>query len=112
VELLETRHGVLAGRIAPDAAAARYAQVAARADSSARFTWSGVQIRARLDSYADPFGNLTVARRALLEQAREETKRGRMDEAARLRAQLEAALTPMQRVQLQAYWDDYVAKMR
>jgi hypothetical protein len=112
VELLETRLGVLAGRLAPEAAAARYAQVAARADSSARFTWNGVQDRSRLDSYADPFGNLTVARRALLEQAREETKRGRMDEAARLRTQLDAQLPPVQRIQLQAYWDDYVAKMR
>ncbi|MFL5539323.1 MAG: hypothetical protein ACJ8J0_10030 [Longimicrobiaceae bacterium] len=111
VELLETRLGVLAGRIAPEAAAARYAGIAARA-GDARFTWTGVQDRSRLDSYFDPFGNLTVARRALLEQAREEAKRGRADEAARLRTQLEAQLTPVQRIQLAAYWDEYVARMK
>jgi len=71
-----------------------------------------VQDGTRIDSYADPFGNLTVARYALLEQAREETRRGRTEEAARLRAQLDAQLTPVQRIQLRAYWDDYVAKMR
>jgi hypothetical protein len=112
VELLETRLGVLAGRIAPEAAAGRYADVAARAGAEARFTWTGVQDRSRLDSYFDPFGNLTVARRALLEQAREEAKRGRADEAARIRGQLDGQLTPVQRIQLAAYWDEYVARMR
>jgi len=112
VELLETRLGVLAGRVAPEAAAARYAEIAARPGADAKGTWNGVQDRSRLDSYFDPFGNLTIARRALLEAAREETKRGRTEEATRLRAQLEAGLSPVQRIQLQAYWDDYVVKMR
>ena len=76
-----------------------------------RVTWTGVQDRSRLDSYADPFGNLTVARRALLEQAREETRRGSADEAARLRAQLERSSRRCSASRLQRR-DEYVAGMR
>ncbi|HEU4451445.1 MAG TPA: hypothetical protein VFR81_00255, partial [Longimicrobium sp.] len=110
--LLETRLGVLTGRLAPEEAAARYAAIAGEAAADARFTWDGVLDRSRLDSYFDPFGNLTVRRRALLEGAREETKRGRAAVAAALRTRAEEGLTPLQRAQLGAHWDDHLAGMR
>ncbi|HEX8694084.1 MAG TPA: hypothetical protein VF746_16805 [Longimicrobium sp.] len=112
VALLQTRLAVLTGELAPAAALARYEELARRADADARFTWDGVRDRSRLDSYFDPFGNLTVARRALLEAAREHGKLGHAGPAAELRRRLEAGLSPLQRAQLAAYWEDWLAGMR
>ncbi|HEX5725794.1 MAG TPA: hypothetical protein VFX98_10045 [Longimicrobiaceae bacterium] len=112
VELLETRLGVLTGTLTPAAAAARYEELARRAGAEARFTWDGVRDRSRVDSYVDPFGNLTVGQRALLEAAREHAKLGHAPRAAELRKELEAKLTPLQRMQLAAYWEDHLAQAR
>ena len=50
---------------------------------------------------------------ALLEQARERHKLGQIEEARALRERLVASgrLSLVQRLQLAAYWDEYVAQM-
>jgi hypothetical protein len=39
-----------------------------------KFTWTGVKDFSRVDSYFDPFGNLSLAKRIRLELAREYRK--------------------------------------
>ncbi|MDQ2741690.1 MAG: hypothetical protein M3Z66_05265, partial [Chloroflexota bacterium] len=65
-------------------------------------------------SYYDPFGNLTVGERALVEAARENHKLGRSTEMGRWRATLagDDRLTIVQRIQLEAYWYEHVLNSR
>src|SRR3546814_14807812 len=58
-----------------------------------RFTWDGVKDRKRIDSYFDPFGNLTIAQRARLEAARIYYLLGRDPEAEAIRSALRAELS-------------------
>jgi hypothetical protein len=109
--LLRARFEVLAGRLRPTEALAAYRAVAESAGGT-RFAWTGVKDRARVDSYFDPFGNLTVKQRAMLEQARELGKLGRGAEADALRDRLAAELGGVQAAQLLAYWPAYVRQMR
>lgn len=109
IRLLETRLDVLQGHITPAAAVERYHAVATEA-GDAPFTWTGVTDAARIDSYFDPFGNLTVRQRALLEAARELQRNGEDDAAAAIRHELGSALGKRKKAQLAAYWDRYVPK--
>lgn len=106
--LLATRLGVVTGALAQLEAADRYAAIAREADPEARFTWDGVLDRRRLDSFADPFGNLTVARRARLEQARELGKAGRAAESREVLDRLAGELSPLQAAQLEAYAPEWL----
>lgn len=103
VQLLATRLDLLQGRISRAEAIGRYRQIAATA-GEARFTWTGVKDIRRLDSWFDPFGNLSVRQRAHLELARESIRAGRRAEADRLRTALGGELTARQRRQLDGYW--------
>jgi len=78
----------------------------------AGFTWTGALDRARLDTFADPFGNLTIRERALLEEARERHKLGDAQTAGALRDRLLASLPPMKAGQLRAYWVEWVEEAR
>jgi hypothetical protein len=68
--LLRTRYAVLTQDLPPRAAATAYERAAAAVDSAARFMFTGVQDRGRIDSYYDPFGNMPIRERADLEAAR------------------------------------------
>ncbi|MGI9377497.1 MAG: hypothetical protein ACR2PC_15610 [Tsuneonella suprasediminis] len=68
--LLRIRYDLLTGTIDPAKAARRYAALAADTPDDARFAWTGVEDKSRVDSFFDPFGNLSVRQRALVEQAR------------------------------------------
>lgn len=112
--LLRARYAVLTEHRAPAAAAAAYEQIAAGIDSAARFTFTGVEDTRRLDSYYDPFGNLGVRERALVEAAREWARAGQPARAERLRTALLHAggsgpWTPLRRAQLGVYWERYIA---
>jgi len=106
--LLRTRLDVVAGRLDAVTAAQRYEEIASRVEADERFTWDGVLDRRRLDSFFDPFGNLTVADRARLERARELRRAGRTEESDRSIAELAATLTPLKAAQLRSYWDTWV----
>ncbi len=110
-DLLETRLGVLAGRIPPREARDRYRRIGEAAGNSV-FRWTGVLDRRRLDSYFDPFGNLTIAQRARLEMARESAKLNEPGETQRLRRLLAGELPELQRVQLEAYWREFLEQTR
>lgn len=106
--LFRVRLELLQGRIRREEAIARYRAIAAEA-GDARFAWNGVKDPARVDSYFDPYGNLDVRRRALLEAARETWAAG---DAAAAQALVDACvegLSPRQRSQLRGYWERDVA---
>lgn len=110
VRLLRTRHSVLRGTLAPDDAIASYGQIAQQAQPAARFTFTGVEDARRIDSYFDPFGNLGVRQRAVVEQAREQVRAGRTARARELRRELLASGSwpPLRRAQLLVYWQRYI----
>lgn len=106
-DLLAARLAELEGAD-PRALLARYRQIVTVAGDR-RFTWTGVKDPSRLDSYYDPFGNLTVGSRALLEAARLHLRLGERVTADRIRRQLAATLnSEAKRQQLDGYWARYI----
>jgi hypothetical protein len=108
VRLLATRLQVLTGELPPQEALQRYQRIAEEAGDSVPFTWTGVKDSTRLDSYFDPFGNLSVGQRARLEAARELLRLGREGEAQALRGEMARGLPPRMERQLEAYWDEHL----
>lgn len=106
--LFQTRLAVLAGARSPAEALEDYRQIADDPNAMVPFTWNGVKDASRVDSYFDPFGNLSVAQRAALESARELYKLGDIDAAAGVRNALSGALTATRAAQFLAYWPDHV----
>lgn len=108
--LLQTRLEVLTDRITREEALTRFTNVWHQTDGKKHFTFDGMHRRDRIDSYYDPFGNLTVRQRALLEMARESHKLGRTTAATELRRLLrdDESFSSLQRGQLDAYWCEYV----
>ncbi|MGJ7903678.1 hypothetical protein [Lysobacter sp. 1R34A] len=109
--LFRVRLDRLQGRIERGDAIARYRAIAAEA-GDARFAWTGVKDKARVDSWFDPFGNLDVRRRALLEAARESWAAGDAAAANELLDACSEGLSPRQRDQLRGYWQRDVAVAR
>jgi hypothetical protein len=110
MRLLRVRHAVLARHLPASDAAAQYERIAQGADSTARFTFTGVEDARRVDSYYDPFGNLTVRQRARLEAAREWMRAGRPADARRLGDAIRASARwgDLARAQFEAYWRRYI----
>ncbi len=109
VRLLATRLHVLTGAMAPEDALEQYLGIAKEAGGSTDFTWTGVKDVTRLDSYFDPFGNLSVGQRARLEAAREHLRLGQHAEALLVRQELAGELTSRMQRQLEAYWAEHLA---
>jgi hypothetical protein len=109
--LFRVRLDLLQGRIERGDAIARYRAIAADA-GDARFAWTGVKDTARVDSWFDPFGNLDVRRRALLEAARESWAAGDATVANELLEACTEGLSSRQREQLRGYWQRDVAVSR
>ncbi|WP_129793780.1 hypothetical protein [Sphingosinicella sp. CPCC 101087] len=106
-ELLAARLAELEGTPAR-ASLAEYSRIAGTA-GDAPFSWTGVRDRSRLDSFFDPFGNLTVAQRASVEAARVHHALDEQEAAETLRLGLRQALdSDLKRLQLDAYWARYV----
>ena len=72
----------------PEDAAQHYERIRMMAEDDERFTFTGVKDAARIDSYYDPFGNLSIEQRARLEIARESYKGGRVEAAEGMRTHL------------------------
>ncbi|MXV07027.1 MULTISPECIES: hypothetical protein [unclassified Xanthomonas] len=101
--LLRTRLALLRGQIAPAEARRRYARLAEETPAALAFGWTGVQDRTRVDSFFDPFGNLTVRQRATLELARTDYALGRNRDGEAAIARLKADLSPRKALQLSGY---------
>ncbi len=110
--LLRTRMAVLHSGLPPREAIEQYGQARVMAGAGEHFTFDGVVDRRRIDSYYDPFGNLTIHERALLEQAREYHKLGRADAVRERLRELRgvARASDIQGRQLEAYWEEFVSR--
>lgn len=109
--LLKTRWQVLTKRITAQEALSSYQRASDLAKSDEQFTWTGVKDRSRLDSYFDPFGNLSIGQRAEIEMARENNKLKRLSAVEESRKRLMSQLSELKIQQLAAYWDEYILKM-
>ncbi|WP_295918156.1 hypothetical protein [uncultured Xanthomonas sp.] len=101
--LLRTRLALLSGQLAPAEARRRYTRLAEETPAELAFGWTGVQDRTRVDSFFDPFGNLTVRQRATLELARTDYALGRSRDGDAAIARLKADLSPRKALQLSGY---------
>lgn len=106
--LLAARLAEMQGRMSPEQALSAYLAIAEEAGEPT-FAWDGVKDRKRIDSYFDPFGNLTIAQRARLEAARIYYLLGPDREAEAIRTALRSELgTSLKQAQLDGYWPLYV----
>lgn len=108
--LLKTRFDTLRNKITAQEALSGYQKAFETAQPDEPFTWTGVKDKSRIDSYFDPFGNLSVRQRAQLEMARENIKLKRESAAEDIRRQLSSQLPVLKAQQLAAYWDEYLVK--
>lgn len=106
-DLFAAKLAEISGRDA-SAALRDYLRIAKAAGDN-RFTWTGVRDKARIDSYFDPFGNLPVASRALLEAARIHVSQCRPEQAAEIHDRISRSLeSDLKSIQFKAYWARYV----
>jgi len=112
--LFRARYDVLTARTASATAAPGYERLAAAMDSSARFTFTGVEDARRVDSFYDPFGQLSIRERALVEAAREYAAVGRADRVEQLRAEVVRGRTwsLLARGEFDVYWERYITRKR
>lgn len=106
--LFRARLEELTGQLAPRAAVTRYRSLLVTTPADAAFAWTGVKDASRLDSFFDPFGNLSVRQRITLELVRSLRASGGSREAARLLSELRNELTERKGRQLDAYAAEYL----
>lgn len=109
--LLKTRLRVLRSQLTPQQALINYQKAIDLAKPGEQFTWTGVKDHSRVDSYFDPFGNLSIRQRAQLEMARENGKLKQISLVEDIRKQLMRQLSPLKAQQLATYWDEFLLKM-
>jgi hypothetical protein len=106
--LFRLRLARLTGAASATATLAAYRELLVHMPKDAGFTWTGVQDHTRVDSYFDPFGNLSLHQRLQLEIGRELYASGHPAEAEAQRAALAKLLSPTQAAQLSSYWDMFI----
>jgi hypothetical protein len=111
-DLLRARFDVLRGSARPQQAIAEYDRLLNRTEPKKGFTYTGVTDHRRVDSFFDPFGNLTISQRLLLELARENFKLHNTEGSTSAKNRLlHSGLSAMQKAQLEGYWQRYVEQM-
>lgn len=111
VQFLKTRLQILTKQIDSQQALKSYEQIYRTIEADEQLTWNGVKDKSRVDSYIDPFGNLSLKQRALLEMARENSKLSQLSKTEEIRKQLKGQLSIQKAQQLEAYWEEYLVKM-
>lgn len=112
LEFLKVRLGVLTNRIGGKEAAEMYELLLNGIDSNQAFTFTGVKEATRVDSYFDPFGNLTIENRIYVEIARECSKIGDFQRVMEIKNFLMSQIPTFQGIQLNAYWDKHVLNIK
>ncbi|MGV3482348.1 MAG: hypothetical protein ACO1O3_20520 [Sphingobium sp.] len=101
--LYRIRYRQLTGLVALAETIDAYRKLSRDPGASVMPIWNGVKDPARIDSYFDPFGNLSVAQRATVELARCLAVKGKGREAADELARARAGLADMKVRQLDVY---------
>lgn len=114
VRLLKIRMEVLTNLYKAEEAILQYEQLKSEIEPNIKFTFNGVKDPSRIDSYFDPFGNMPILNRLHIETAREYSKINDFDQVAIIKEILleQETMSTLKRLQLNAYWDDYVVSMR
>jgi hypothetical protein len=107
-QLFRVRLDQLTGKISADSAMRRYRELIAATPPDVTFSWTGVKDTARLDSYFDPFGNLSVRQRATLELVRVLRAIGAAAEATSLLDKLKHEIGERKGRQLNEYAIEYL----
>ena len=110
VHLLKTRLAILSEDISGEEAIGDYVSLLTTVNSDEEFTYTGVIDSSRVDSFFDPFGNLTIQNRLMIELARENYKLNNLFEVESIKNELfnSANLSVLQIKQLEVYWDEYL----
>jgi hypothetical protein len=108
VRLFEIRYDELRGTLQGKALADAYESVANTTPESSRFSWDGVKDEYRVDSYFDPFGNVSIHQRAQLEYARVLFHTNQAQRATELVTSLASELNSLQASQLNYYVSQYI----
>ena len=111
LDLLKIRLGVLTNRIGSKEAVAQYEELINTIDTDQVFTFNGVKDDSRIDSYFDPFGNLSIENRIYVEIARECSKIGDIKKVIEIKNLLLNQISKLQGIQMNAYWEKYLLNM-
>lgn len=108
VQLLKVKFDKLRKLISSEIAYERYLKLLYSVNDEHRFTYTGVKYEDRIDSFYDPFGNLSVKNRIILEMIRECNNLKRVVELEKLKNDLVSSLTPYQREQFHIYFNQFL----
>lgn len=111
VELYKIRLDLLTKAKESKKAINEYQKIINDINPNSTFHYNGLKDKWRLDSYYDPFGNLTILHRVYLELAREYSKINSFEKVEEIKELLSKELSSFQRLQLNYYWDNYLIKM-
>lgn len=111
VKLIETKLELLKETITESEAIKRYIELEKELNYYQRFTYTGVKDKSRIDSYFDPFGNLSVKNRLRVELGKNFYNIKQKDKVQVLKEEIlnMSSLTIFQERQLEAYWSMYIS---
>ncbi|WP_299668156.1 hypothetical protein [uncultured Polaribacter sp.] len=111
LEFFKVKYDVLRNKIDSKIAIKSYLKLLTNISKDSKFTWTGVKHNYRIDSYFDPFGNLTLWQRIHLELAREYLK---INNTAAYQKQKELLFKEFKGFKLgmlSAYWGEHIHTM-
>ena len=113
VKLLEVKLEHLKEAITDTEAIKRFIELEKELNYYQRFTYTGVQDKTRIDSYFDPFGNLSIKNRLRIELGKSFYNIKQKDKVQVLKEEIlnMSSLTIFQEKQLEAYWDMYISAL-
>lgn len=105
VQFFKTRLGVLTKGPNREEAISVYENILTSVNANEKFTYTGVKDTGRVDSFFDPFGNITIKDRLKIELARENYKLNNLTEVEAIKKTLFESeyLTVFQSKQLEVY---------
>jgi len=109
-KLFSIRYKLLYHHINSAQAIEEYRKVLTGLSKENKFTWTGVKNMQRIDSYFDPFGNMTVWQRSQLELAREYFATGDRINYTKTKEILENEFTGLKKSLLREYMKIYLEK--
>ncbi|HKI79361.1 MAG TPA: hypothetical protein VKA26_12525 [Ignavibacteriaceae bacterium] len=104
------RYKLLKKEITHENAIDEYKSLLENVNEKTMFTWTGVKDKRRLDSYFDPFGNMTLWQRTHLELAREYYLINDFTNYLKEKNIIMAEFNGLKKAMLTDYWSEYIEK--
>lgn len=106
-QFLEVRRSVLFEKITSRQSIVRYLELLDKAEQE-QWVWTGVKDKSRIDSYFDPFGNLSLKDRIRLELAREYRKCSKLKDFQKHFDIISSNLSPYKKAMFDIYTEKYL----